>query len=186
MSAHLQTRNGIVAKIWLLQSVDDLKNTTANTFFDPFLTDHEPIAEVREVIHQKLGQLRYFTIELKDKNENNLFIRGYCDKTTLLLVDECSSYALQELGIDTLCALKKSLHTVVESMTPNLPGQFSIRSHLNNNSPKILELESLQDWDTLRGIVMNSKASEKLSYGFLDQLDLHPNLTDIETNEKNI
>jgi hypothetical protein len=181
MPTHLQNHNGLLAKIWLLQCIDTLQESTVDAFFEPYLQSIEPIAEVRDVFHQTLGPVKYFAIEMQSNDKQELFIRGYLDKNSIFQIKECSSSSFHSLDISIFDKIMASLEEVIRKMPTNLPGQLYVKTHISPEAVNTLEWLSTTDFFTLREIVMNANEGQanNLSHALLDQLDLHPNLMEI-------
>jgi hypothetical protein len=182
MPTPLQKHNGLLAKIWLLQCIDSLQNSSIDAFFDRFLNPIEPLAEVRDVAHQSLGPVKYFAIEFQDASGEHLYIRGYLNKDTLLCVKECSSSNLAFIDTHVFEKMIAALLDTIKKMPSNMPGQLGIKSHLNENPAQALDLQNVHDFHVLRDILMASsiKHAGELSHGLLDQFDLHPNLMEAQ------
>lgn len=190
--------NGELARSWakevnekLLHKEKGFDSASHNvaTILDWFENCRSVQAELRDVIHQSLGRVSYFSIPMLTIGGNFAYLRGYLaefENTVgnqpaitghqVIELVECSSQEFKVLAQDpdTLDLLTSTLPKFIKSMATNLHGQKHVKSHYDiDDEPNLSGQLNENDWLTLRQILMSTKKSDDLSPEFLDLFDLH-------------
>ncbi|MFK4132182.1 hypothetical protein ACI2KR_07765 [Pseudomonas luteola] len=178
MATTIHLHNGLLAKNWACRAAETIQEGSLKGLLLNLSEQTDVNAELRNIIHQRLGSTQYFVISFGSSTDDKQHIRGYLDKGSAKLLRECSGLTLASLSTDDISVLSTHITTLIGEMISNSPGETVLMTHLGVNEPKALCLPTLQDLENLRTIIMWSglSATGELSYELLNQLDLHPDI----------
>lgn len=196
MNTVILEHNGELARSWAKEVNEKLQGNNKNfdsasyniaTILDWFENCKTVHAERRDVIHQSLGRVSYFSIPMLTMGGNFAYLRGYFTQSDdnngeIIELIESSSNEFKSLEQDpsTLGLLLSTLPKIVKLMATNLHGQKHIKSHYDlDDEPSVISQISENDWLALRQILMSTNKSEDLSPEFLDLFDLHAKTSNI-------
>jgi hypothetical protein len=191
MNTVILEHNGELARSWAKEVNEKLQGNAKNfdsasyniaTILDWFENCKTVQAERRDVIHQSLGRVSYFSIPMLTMGGNFAYLRGYLAHSddnngeTIIELVESSSNEFKSLEQDpgTLGLLLSTLPKFVKLMATNLHGQKHVKSHYDlDDDQSVISQISENDWLALRQILMSTNKSDDLSPEFLDLFDLH-------------
>jgi len=176
MSQYTLVHNGNIAKSWAQENCSKVANKTVKALLSDLCNVETPLAEVREVIHERYGHATFFNIEIASSDAPKAaYIRGYLlGDRTIREIREISSGDLAGVDESTIKFLEVMLQDPVAEMVPSFAGKKILFSHLDSVDATPFSFPNDNDWEPMRQMIMASSRIDRLSSSLLDHFDLHP------------